>query len=49
MQEIIEEPITVKTEKPGYSEWLRSLKARAEEAARSEQEELQWRQKYGKV
>ena len=48
MSQPIEESITVKSERPGYNDWLKSLKARAEEAAREEQEELQWRQRYGR-
>ena len=48
MQEIIEESITVKSTKPGYSEWLKSLKARTEESRREEEEALQWKQRYGK-
>ena len=48
MTQPIEEPITV-NERPGYGEWLKSLKAKTAQAAREEQEELQWRQRYGKT
>lgn len=48
MQETIESNITVNT-KPGYAEWLRSLKLKAQQSAQEEQEELQWRQRYGKT
>jgi hypothetical protein len=36
------------TEKPNYTEWLKSLKAKAVAAERDEQGERRWRETYGK-
>jgi hypothetical protein len=36
------------TEKPNYTEWLKSLKAKAMVAERDEQEERRWQKTYDK-
>jgi hypothetical protein len=34
--------------KPAYSEWMRTLKAKAVEAQKEEEEERRWREAYGR-
>ena len=42
------EQLQENTEKPNYTEWLKSLRAKAAVAERDEKEELKWRERYGK-
>lgn len=37
------------TEKPAYTDWLKSLKMKTQIAEREEQEERRWREQYGKT
>jgi len=36
------------TAKPSYSDWLRTLKVKAQSAARDEEEERRWREQFGR-